>query len=199
LLLICKFIVIDAYLPVVELKGDFFELTGSILKGSVIDVVKDQKTIQQFLAAPKGEGGILQSLTNWDSVLNGPLGKRVGLRLVGIAIAEWDPSDPKIREAMNEPFIAEREREATLIAADAHKQKAIIEAEGDAQATERLATARGAQIRETVAQLAAASPGRPDLVVRAAAKVLQAQALPNLTTLVEDGGAQPVVPVGGNK
>ena len=198
LLVVCKFVTVDAYLPVVELKGDFFELAISILRGSIIDIIKDQGDIQNFLAAPKGEGGILEPLTERDSTVNKPLGKRVGLRLVGIVIPDWEPSDPKTREAMSEKFLAEKRREAVLVEADAHQQQLAIRVKADAEAAERMAVARGVRIRETVAQLAGTTAS-PDVVVQATARILQAEALPNLTTLVENGSAQPVVPVGRDK
>ena len=200
-LTICKFIVVDAYLPVPELKGDFFELAGSIIKGSVIDKVKDQKTIEKFLSVEKGTGGFLRDLTDKESNLNVALKKQVGLRLVGIVISEWNPTDPATREAMNKRFIAEKIREAELIAADTHKQIIAIRTEADAKAAERLAVSRAARIRKTLEAIAAKG-GNPDEIVRATARIFQAEGLTNLTTLVEGGsGISPVVPVknGGEK
>ena len=197
LLVVCKFLVVNAYLPVAELKGDFFELTGSILKGAITDIIKEQKNIQTFLTVPKGEGGILEPLTDKDSLLNKALRKRTGLRLVGITIPEWDPSDPATREAMSKQFIAEKVGEASVTAANKYKEQLGITNEADALAIERTARARSVHVR-AVREALEAIGANPDESVRAAAKVLQAESLTGLTTFVE-GGAPVVVPVGGNK
>jgi len=192
LLLICKFITVDAYIPIPELKGDFFELAGSIIRGSVLDKVKDQGPMENFLIIDKGEKGFLEILTEKDSGLNIALKKQTGLRLVGISVADWNPTNQATREAMNKKFIAEKIREAELIDADTYQQKIAIHAEADAKAAERIAQSRAVRIKKTLESISLQG-GNPDEIVKAAARILQAESLTNLTTLVESGSNTPAV------
>jgi regulator of protease activity HflC (stomatin/prohibitin superfamily) len=211
LLVVGKFAVVDTYIPVPELKGEFFELTGSLLRGAVIDILgrmdrdnpENTMTVDRFLDADKGdsETGILWELVsmkkNKPSDFNNILEQRVGLHLIGATIPRWDPSDEEVRKAMIKQFIAEKEREAVIINADAYKKKIGIEAKADANAIKLKATARGIHVRKTLEAIAAQG-GNPDELVKAAAKILRAESLPNLTSLVEEGGAaMPTIPMGG--
>ena len=204
LLIVGKFEVVDAWTPVVELKGSFFELLGSILRGAIVDIVERHATMDLWIEANKGEGGILKELVADTkgslSPFNQILVTQVGLKMVGATIPQWDPSDPRIRDAMNAKFVAEKEKEATIINADAYAEKVNRQTTADAARVERMATARGKQIRETVAGLAS-SLGNRDVVAQGAADILEMEAATSpdskLTTLVKGPGATPVVPVGG--
>lgn len=196
LLIAAKLAVADVYIPVVELKGDFFGNASSTLRAAIGDVLKTL-TMDQFLNAPKGEGGILEHLTGSTSAFNlNYLEKQVGLHVMGLSIASWDPSDAKTRDAMNLAFIAEKTREAELIAANTYRDTVGIRNEADALAMERIAKARGAHVKAVLDNLASEGAS-PNELVKAASKVLRAEAQPNLTSLVEEASAQPVVPVGG--
>lgn len=202
LLVVGKFAVVNAYTPIVELKGEFFELTGSILRGAVVDVLHQCGTMDKFLAVNKGEEGILAKLVSSDSAtpsrFNQILGERVGLHLVGATIPQWDPSDLEVRKSMNAQFIAEKTREVEIVAADAYAKQLGVRAQADASAVTIKAAARGEHVRKTLEAIAAKG-GNPDELVRAAAGILRAESLPNLTTLVDGGGTTPVVAVGGDR
>jgi regulator of protease activity HflC (stomatin/prohibitin superfamily) len=98
---------------------------------------------------------------------------------------------------MNKKFIAEKDKEAATVTAEA----VVIKAEGDAKAEERMAEARGKRVRETISALVLPG-GSPDVATRGAADVLEMEAAAGesskLTTLVK-GGAPAVVPIGGEK
>ena len=200
LLVVTMLDVVDADIPVPRLKGDFFGNTSSTLRAAINDILKSIPSMEDFVKAPKGEGGILSELENSAtgtiSNFNQKLEKQVGLHLVGAAISEWDPSDEKIREAMNLKFIAEKQQETEIIAAETYKKQLGITNEADALAAERLAKARGIRVKETLEALASKGANAESLV-QAAAKILQAESLVNLTTYVEGGGASAVVPIGG--
>lgn len=202
LLVVGKFVVVDAYIPIVELKGEFFELTSSTLKGAVVDILKDQKSMNDFNSAPKGEGGILEILTTPTGTFNQALEKRVGLHLVGITIPEWSPSETKVREAMSLEFIAEKERGALNIAAQAYKEQLGTRTEADANRVRELGIAQGSQIREKAASIASLR-GTPDVATQALAEVLVMEAATSesskITTLVKGGNTPTVIPIGGEK
>lgn len=197
LLVVAKFVVVDAYIPIPELKGEFFELAGSVLKGAIIDILENQGTMEDFIAANKGEGGILEALIKKPE-FNQALEKRVGLHLVGITIPQWDPSDPEIREALAKKFKAEKDREAKLVEADTYSQERAIKSTADLNAEKKLAAARGLHVK-AVRQNLATKGVSGEALVKAAADVLRAEAQPNLTTLVDGTNASAVVPVGGEK
>lgn len=197
-----KFKVVDAYIPVVQLKGNFYELTASTCKAAFNDIFgRRSNTLEVFLQTDKGEGGILSELLNPSpsqvSGFNRILEERVGLHLVGATIPQWDPSDPKVREAMTAKFIAEKAGEAALVAAGIYKQETEIKSQADADAIKRKAEARGIHVQRTLEAIATRG-GTPDELVRAATGILRAESLPHLTTLVE-GGASAVVSVGGGR
>ncbi len=199
LLLLTKFQVVDPYTPVFLFKGKFFELAGAIVIAAVTDVLKNL-SLDEFVHAEKGEvGGILKGLKDPAGLLNKELEKQTGLRLVGISIPQYDPSDKAVREAMNAERIAQEQAKAKVAEAEGHAAQLKIRVEADASAQERLARARGTRIRETVATLAS-SLANPDVVARGAADVLEMEAATSpdskLTTLVK-GNTPPVVPIGG--
>lgn len=197
-LVVAKFEVVDAYIPVVQLKGDFFELVSSILQGSVQDVLR-LYDLDGFVGHDKGEGGMLKGLLEEDGLLNQALKSRVGLRLIGISIAQWDPSDLNTRTALAKRFTAEKEAEATVVTAEAQAKKITIEAEATAVAVEKVGTAR-ARAAEKMVTAMAGTGGSPDIATISAATVLKmaeaTSSTSKLTTLVE-GKAEPVVQVGG--
>lgn len=194
LLVVVKLEVVDPFMPVFNFKGAFFDNAGSLIRAAVSDAVKGTTGhpigIDEFVNLPKGEAdGILRPLKEDSTRLNDDLIRQVGLKVVGISIPQYDPSDESLRNAMNAKTIAEHNAEARRIAA-----------EGEAQATERLARARGQQIKTTVDALALKGAS-PDVVARGAAAVLEMEAAAGkdskITTLVQGGDAKPVIPVGG--
>ncbi len=190
LLLVAKMEIVDPYLPVFQLKGKFFELAGSIIRASVNDVLKGFD-LDEFIKADKGESGILKSLKDSSGPLNTELIGQVGPRLVAVSVAQYNPSDETIKQAMQAEAVAKAKAKGVM-----------AEAEGQAAAQERLAKARGARIRETVAELAK-SGASGDVLARAVADALRAESLAGpeskLTTLVDGAGAPPVLPVGGGQ
>ena len=214
LLLVCMFEVADVYIPVPRLKGDFFGNTFSTLSSSVIDILRNINSMDDFVAAPKGEkGGILESLTEENGDFNKYLEGQVGLHLVGIAISAWEPSDPAVRKAMNDKFIAEREKERTIIEAEAYQIQVETRTKADterieslgkakAQAVEFMASAQRNIVRATVESLVLPQ-SNPDIVTRSAAEVLAVQAASGpdskLTTYVGGGNDHPVVVGGGTR
>ena len=181
LLVIAKFEVVDPYLPVFIFKGKFSENASGIIRSAVIDIL-GKKTLDQFISAEKDEvNGILSPMKKLGGKFNQVLEKQVGLRLVGISIPQYDPHDEsgELRKAMNAKIIAKENAEGLVAEAEGYKRKKAIEAEADANYEKKLAEARGVRVRETREALAGDE---------AAARVLQAEALPNLRTLVEGGG-----------
>jgi len=188
LLVIAKFEVVDPYLPVFIFKGKFSENASGIIRSAVIDIL-GKKTLDDFIAAEKDEiNGILQHMKDLETdpdpkkgKFNRELIKQVGLRLVGISIPQYDPHDDsgKLREAMNAQIIAQEEAKAVKAKAQGYKEGKALEAEADANYETKLAEARGARVRATREALSGDE---------ATARVLQAEALPNLRTLVEGGG-----------
>jgi regulator of protease activity HflC (stomatin/prohibitin superfamily) len=202
-LVVAKFEVVKPYVPVFLFKGRFFENAGSILRAQVADHLNDMN-LEDFIPAPKGEtNGILRDMKDFPGDFNDTLIQQVGLKLVGISITQYDPSDSAIRDAMRAKEIAVKQGEGRIAAAEADAMVTRKAATAQAEAEERLAIARGARIRETVAQIAG-SLGSPDVVAREVGRVLQTEALTGkdskITTWVEGGaGAQPVLPIGGEK
>ena len=186
-LIIAKFEVVNPYIPVFNFKGKFFENAGGMIRAAVNDILK-RFSLDEFIAAEKGEvGGILSGMKDPSGVFNQELIRQVGLRLVGISIPKYDPSDRAVREAMNAQVIAQEEAKAVG-----------VRAEANASAQERLAVARGAQIRETVKALTT-SGGNPDVIARGAADVLEMEAAAGESskiTMVVKGGTPLVIPVG---
>ena len=180
LLVICKFEVVDPYLPVFIFKGRFAENASGIIRSAVVDSLKEFN-LDSFIGAPKDEvNGILCHMKK-DGPFNDTLKEQVGIRLVGISIPQYDPHDDsgKLREAMNAQIIAQEEAKAVKAKAQGYKEGRYLEAEADANYETLLAEARGARVRATREALAGDE---------ATARVLQAEALPNLRTLVEGGG-----------
>ena len=199
MLVVGKFVVVDAHIPIVELKGDFWELLTGLFRAAVLDIVERTGTMDAFIEANKGGGtdSILYELWKPDSDFNKVLVEKTGLKLVGAAIPQWDPSDEAVRKAMQLRFVAERERERDLIIADTYKQTRAINAEADALAEERIAKARGVRVRETAAGLAATLADQ-NVVAQATASVLRAEAHASKDSkiiTVVDGNAPIVIPV----
>lgn len=224
LLIVAKFEVVMPETPVFLFKGGFFANAGSILSAEVADRVNNMD-LATFLPAQKGEvGGILKGMkaseesigeelelkdTTTDSAVRHNLGdfnreliRQVGLRLVGIAITQFDPSDQETRDAMQAEQLAINRGKGRIAEAQADKDANELRA----QALERTAQARGKQIKETVAALAS-TLGNPDVVAEQVgrvlvedARVLQAQAVAGptskITTWVNGGGGvQPALPI----
>lgn len=207
LLVVAKFEVVDPYKLIFFFKGKFFENAGASLRATVSDILKGTPatplTLDDFVKADKGEAtGILSTMKDPTGSFNTELVKQVGLRLVGIAIPQYDPSDSAVRDAMNAQTIAEEKAKGLVAEATGHAKQLAIRVEADAKAKERMAQARGVEIKETVAALAA-STGNPDIVARGAADILEMEAAAgeksSITTIVKGTGASPVLPIGGVK
>lgn len=210
-LVVAKFEVVNAYTPVVELKGGFFELTSSLLQGAIIDTLKSL-TMETLISAEKEsdeEKFIFHKLVEspdpndtTKGLFNQNLQKLVGLHLVGITMPEWDPSDTTVRNAMNLKFIAEKQAEATKVEATAHATNVGLKTVADAKRIKDLGDAQEAQIRAVVAGMAATGATQIE-VLQAVTRVLEMEAATSptskLTTLVGAGGAQPVIPIGGRQ
>lgn len=177
-LAVSKFEVVDPIKLVYKLKGKFFENAGGIINAAVGDRLNDF-TLKDFIDEDKGEvNGILSHLKDPTGGFNKALIEQVGLRQVGIAM-RYDPSNEKVREAMEAKTIAVAQGEAKKATAEAEKE-----------VLKSLAQGRQAYVAATVAGFGG------DNV--AATNVLMAEEQPGLTTRV-DGGATTVVPVGGGK
>ena len=205
LLVVAMFEVVDAFIPVPRLKGDFFGNTGSTLKSAVDDILKGFMSIDDFILATKGEGGILKVLEN--STLNGKvvisefnkkLEQQVGLHLIGASIPDYEASDKEIQKAMNQKSIAKMNADAVVETALGHAKDVEIRSTADAEARKRLAKARGVEVQQTVTRLKLRGSD-PTVVSRAAADILTMEAVAGtqLTTLVTDA-TKAVVPVGGS-
>ena len=196
-----KFEVVDAYIPVPQLKGDFWTLLESLWAAAVLDIIENTTTMDDWIKADKGDNStssVLRHLWEKDSDFNKNLILKTGIQIVGASIPRWDPSDPTIREAMQIAFKASKEQEGEVVRAETLR----ITTEAAAKAKERLAQARGAEIRETLEGFASNGANK-ETAAQAAAAVLRAQAVAGpdskITTLV-DGQAPVVVPLpGGTK
>jgi len=183
-LVVIKFQVVQPFIPVFFFKGKFFENAGADIRATVSDILK-RYTLEEFVVAKsKGEAdGVLSEMKNPEGEFNKTLIGQVGLIVTGASIPQYDPSDKDLRKAMNARTIAEERGQAR-----------VAEANAEATAQERLATAQRIEVEEMVAGF------KGDTL--SAAKVLRAKALAGkdskISTLV-DGGASPVVPVGGGK
>ncbi len=210
LIVVGKFAVVDAYTPVVELKGAFFELAGSILRGAVNDIL-EKFTMDGFKDKNKGEGGILEVLTKIPvsddpsdpiGAFNRALQKRTGLHLVGATIPEWNPSDPTVRDAMNLRFKAEKQAEATQVEAAAYALQVQTKTAADAKRIADLGSAQKLQIEAVVKAMTSTGAEKGE-ILKAVARLLEMEAAASetssITTLVQQGGAQPVISVGGNR
>ncbi len=218
------FRVVVPYVPAYKYpNGGFFVKSASLLQSMVMDRLKEVLTLQDFKGKPKGElKGLLADFIapKWldtngyviPSDLNTEMIKQVGLTMESIGINDWRASSPAIRAALEasgmaiatgdaEIRAAEKKRTAELINADRDAQALLIRAEAERQAQNKLTEARGNRIRATVARLAS-SLGKPDIVARGTADVLEMEAATSetskLTTLVKDRSSV-VVPVGGDK
>jgi len=220
-LAVAKFEVVKPQIPVFQFKGSFFENAGLILQAQVNDILNNM-TLSEFIPAPKGEvDGILKSMKEPPEstgiapkknkkekehdlgAFNRELIHQVGLKLVGISIPKYDPSDKDTLEAMQAKELATKKGEGRIAEADANAKVTIANANAKATAEERLAQARGARIRETIAALAS-SGGDNNIVTQQGGKILQAEALTGENSKINtwvDGsaGAQPVLSVGGDK
>lgn len=181
-LVLAKFEVVRPFVPVFYFKGKFFENAGADIRATIIDILKEY-TLEKFVTeAKKGEeGGVLAVMKEPNGIFNKTLIEQVGLRITGISIPQYDPSDKALREAMNARTIAKEQGQAIIATANAN-----------AEAQERLAIAQRIQIKEMVEGFGGDT--------KATAEVMRAQALAggSITTLV-DGKASAVVPVGGEK
>lgn len=215
LLAVAKFEVVRPHIPVFLFKGAFFVNAGSILRAHIADLINN-RNLNEFILAPKGEvGGILESMKKSENEtaddpnnpghklgdFNRELIRQVGLRLVGISITQYDPSDADIRAAMQAEELAIKQGLGRIAKAKADATVTTTDAEAKATAEERLARARGARVRETVAALAS-TLGSPDVVAVQAGKVLHGEALKDtkITSWVEGGAnVQPILNIGGDK
>lgn len=203
-LAIGKFLVVNPYIPVVQLKGDFWELLSGLFRAAVLDLIERTGTIDKFIERDKSDksGSLLHELWEEGSEFNRVLTEKTGLKLVGAAIPQWDPSDEATRKAMQARFLAEKDREAKIVEADAYAQVVRTKTEADAAAQLKLAEVRGIRVRETAAGLASTNASA-DEVTRATAAILRAEAHAGpdskITTLVDGGGASPVIPAGDKK
>lgn len=195
--ILCKFEVVKPYEPVFIFKGDFFRNAGAILQGAVIDIIKEHE-IEKFVNVPKGEvDGILSPLKEYDGPLNQELIRQVGLRLVGITIAKYDPSDEEVVKAIRAKALADQRGQADVVKAQKEAEARKAQAEGEKIALKSLAEGRGEFIRATVTALTL--PGSdPTAVTQSASKVLASEAVSGkdskVTTWVDGSNASVVVP-----
>ncbi len=201
LLAVGTFRVKRPYIAVIKLKGDFSLRANARIRASVGDITKAIPNITAFIAEDKSEEtGMLKDLKDPISTFNIGLIRHVGLELVEISIPQFN-ADKAMLEAANREAIAILDGKAKIATADARKKALEIDTEADAARVVALGKARGEQISATVAAISTTG-GNKDAVTKAAAEILTMEAATSetskLTTLVQ-GGASPVVPVGGNK
>lgn len=197
-----KLEVVDPYVPVFQYKGRFFRNAGSIIRAEAITLLA-HFNYDEFVVASKGEAdGILAPLKDPDGELNKKLIEQVGVRLVGISIPQYDPSDDNMRKATVAKAVARELGDAKITEATKNGEATVISADANARAQERLAAARGVRIKETTAALAFTNASGAE-VVKAVSDILRAEALAGpdskITTLVDGTNAPAVVPVGGEK
>jgi len=206
MLVACKFEVVNPIKLIFMFKGDFFDNTGSILGAKVDDMVKGYKDIKKFISVPKNEkDGFLAVLKKDGDIdgINEILKDQIGLKLVGISVSKYDPSDSHVLEATNAQAIALLKAEAVKAEAEGNAGKIRIEAEANKNALIELSKGKKAQIEALVSQMQA-TKASPDVIARAVADVLRTEAAAGkdskLTTWVDGhGGAQIVLPNNGGK
>jgi regulator of protease activity HflC (stomatin/prohibitin superfamily) len=187
ILLVVKFEVVNPYIPVFLFKGKFFQNAGADIRGAVIDILKKFDLDYFIEKANKGEAeGALKSMKDPLGEFNKTLGAQVGLRIVGITIARYEASDEATRKAMEAQMLAREQGDAQITEAKKYSEAVEIRAEADSKAQERLAKARGAQVRETVLSLVLPGTDATTATI-AAANVLEMQAAAEskITTLVQ--------------
>lgn len=193
-----KLRVVRPYIPVVQLKGNFFTNTYSILSSAVNNLTKGIETQDQFADADKSEGekSYLHKLKVPDGELNIALAKQVGLALDGISIPKYDPSDSEVRAAMQLAEIATLKKEALKIDAEAYAMKIGIETTADKQRLLDLAVGKEADIKARLQPLIDAKATSSELK-EAFESMLEAEMLKDtkLSTYVKGGKAKPVIPV----
>lgn len=201
LLVVCKFEVVNPYKLIFIFKGDFFDNTGSMLSARINDEVRNFEDIKDFINAEKSEEkGFLFPLKQANSNFNSQLTELIGLRLVGINVSKYDPSDKAVLAATNKEAIAKLEAKAIIATANGYKEKINIETQADANRITELGKAQGKKVNELVANLAG-SLGDRNVIATSVATILKAEEISKskLTTWVENGSTQTVVPVGGSK
>lgn len=197
LLVICKFEVVKPAIPVFVFKGKFFDNAGSILKGAIIDKCSELN-INEFVEKPKGEiKGLLSDLKDSDGDLNKALVSQVGIRLVGISIANYDPSDKEVVKAITQNALAKQKGDADITKAEKDAKATVITATAEKTAQNLLTEARAERIKQTVANLLATGADA-NIIARAAADILRTEAVAGekskITTWVDGGGSSVVIP-----
>lgn len=203
LLVTCKFEVVDPLKLVFVFKGDFFDNTGSILGSKVDDMIKDFNNLAAFIAEKKNEhDGFLHILKENTNEFNKVLVEQIGLRLVGISVSKFDPSDKEVLKASNAEAIALLQAKGIRATFEINAEK--TRAEGAATRDSLIETAKGkeAQIQALVNQMKSTGASN-DTIAKAITDVLKAEALtgPNskITTLVDGNSANLILPTGGQK
>ncbi len=149
LLVVCKFEVEDPYTPVFLFKGGFFDNAGSIIKAKINDELKQFRNITEFIQVEKSESGFLAPLKN-EHGFNDILLEQVGLKLVGIVIAQYDPADKAVLEAANKEALAKMLGLAQIAEAEAYATQLGIRTSADRDRLIELARGREALIQKTV-------------------------------------------------
>jgi len=132
--------------------------------------------------------------------VNFGLEEQVGLALEGISIERYVPADTEIVEAIRQTALAEEVGNAAIKKATKDGEARVIQANREAEALERLATARNKTIAN--ARLAFSGPdgdkASPDVAAQSTASLLRAETLTGttskLTTLVDGSGAVVAIP-----
>lgn len=213
---VSKIRVINPYLALYHYTDDLFTQVESILQGFVIDNLgnNDEYTITWFRRVKKGsDSGIMHEHAKEGSPLNVALLEQVGLVFTSLANNDWEPSDPRTKEAIQLAAIRESEGKAGVVAAEQRKLATIKDAEAyagkleletraDVARQNALAESRSNYVKRTTKALALKGAD-PNVVSRGAADILEAEAHTSkdskITTLVKGDTSKVVIPVGDNK
>lgn len=187
LLVVCKFEVEEPYIPVFLFKGGFFENAGSIIRAKINDRLKKFSSITEFIQARKGEDGFLKNLKA-EHGFNDILRDQVGLKIVGIVIAQYDPADKAVLEATNKEAIAKLLGLAQVAEATAYANQLQIRTEADRDRIIELAKGRESIIQRTVAQMQSTGASS-EMIAFTVSQILKADSVAQsqITSWVEGG------------
>jgi predicted membrane chloride channel (bestrophin family) len=128
---------------------------------------------------------------------NDILREQVGLKLVGIVIAQYDPADKAVLEATNKEAIAKLLGLAQVAEAQAYATQLQIRTGADRDRLIELAKGREALIKKTVEQMQATNAS-PEAIAHVVGQILKAESVSNsqISSWVEAGGnAFPTFPI----
>ncbi len=187
LLVVCKFEIEEPYIPVFLFKGGFFENAGSIIRAKVNDRLKKFGSIEEFIQTRKGEDGFLKNLKQ-EHGFNDILREQVGLKLVGIVIAQYDPADKAVLEATNKEAIAKLLGLAQVAEATAYANQLQIRTVADRDRLIELSKGREAIIQKTVERMKE-TEADADTIAFVVGQILKADSVAQsqITSWVEGG------------